>query len=142
MTAPPVAAPGPAADRGPARLDVGLADPADRGRLTIADRVVERIAAAAAAEVDAATGAARRVLGVAVSSADRPRVAARVHGQEATVEIDMSVSWPAPVRQVARRVREHVGERLVTLVGLRSARVDVHVAALPLERAPDEKRVH
>ena len=118
-----------------------LPDPEHRGRTTIADRVVERIAAAAAAEVDAATGTPRRVLGLAVSSADRPRVTARVHGREATVEIDMSVSWPAPVRQVTRRVREHVGERLVTLVGLRSARVDVHVAALPVERTPEQKRV-
>ncbi|SDN79542.1 Uncharacterized conserved protein YloU, alkaline shock protein (Asp23) family [Klenkia soli] len=133
MTTPTAAVPAPAADP--------LPEPEHRGRTTIADRVVERIAAAAAAEVDAATGTARRVLGVAVSSADRPRVSARVHGEEATVEIDMSVSWPAPVRQVTRRVREHVGERLVTLVGLRSARIDVHVAALVVERAPEQKRV-
>lgn len=132
MTAPTAAAP---PGTGP------LPEPEDRGRTTIADRVVERIAAAAAAEVDAATGTARRVLGVAVTGADRPRVSARVHGAEATVDIDMSVSWPAPVRQVTRRVREHVGERLVTLVGLRSARVDVRVAALPAERAPEQRRV-
>lgn len=138
-TAPPAApSPSPAPVPSPA---AELPDPELRGRTTIADRVVERIAAAAAAEVDAATGTARRVLGVPVSSADRPRVSARVHGEEATVEIDMSVAWPAPVRQVTRRVREHVGERLVSLVGLRSARVDVHVAALPVERAPERKRV-
>ncbi|KQS58495.1 hypothetical protein ASG36_10550 [Geodermatophilus sp. Leaf369] len=135
MSTPTTADPAPAGDR------PELAEPGERGRTTIADRVVERIASAAAAEVDAATGSPRRVLGVAVSGADKPRVSARVHGEEATVDITMSVAWPAPVRQVTRRVREHVGERLTTLVGLRSARVDVRVAALTVEHTPEQKRV-
>ena len=129
------------AEPGPPPVPEGPADPGDRGRTTIADRVVERIAAAAAAEVDAATGSPRRLLGIAISSADRPQVTARVHGEEATVDITMSVSWPAPVRTITRRVREHVSERLITLVGLRSARVDVRVAALAVEQAPQQRRV-
>ncbi|SDF85532.1 Asp23/Gls24 family envelope stress response protein [Klenkia brasiliensis] len=118
-----------------------LPDPELRGRTTVADRAVERLAAAAAAEVDLATGSARRVLGLPVSDPDRPRVTARVHGDEATVEVDLAVAWPAPVGQVARRVRARVAEQLADLAGLRAVRVDVRVTALPAQRAPERPRV-
>lgn len=132
MTAPSAAGPPPVPP---------LPEPEQRGRTTIADRAVERVAAAAAAEVELATGSARRVLGVPVSAADLPRVTARVHGDEATVEVDLAVAWPAPVRQVARRVRARVVEQLTDLVGLRDVRVDVRISALVPERAAEQRRV-
>ncbi|WP_336029551.1 Asp23/Gls24 family envelope stress response protein [Geodermatophilus sp. FMUSA9-8] len=122
-----MSAPAPPGDRPGAALP----DAAARGRLTVADRAVERIAAQAAAEVDRATGAPRRVLGLAVGGADdRPQVSARVDWPVATVAVTMSVSWPAPVLQVTEQVRRHVEERLATLAGVRTAGVDVRVTAL------------
>ncbi|MGH9060733.1 MAG: Asp23/Gls24 family envelope stress response protein, partial [Acidimicrobiales bacterium] len=47
-----------------------LADPAERGGLTISGGTVERIAAQAVTEVDGVGGAASRVLGVAVGGED------------------------------------------------------------------------
>ncbi|PRY50649.1 cell envelope-related Asp23 family protein [Geodermatophilus tzadiensis] len=111
-----------------------------RGRLVVADRVVERIAAQAAAEVDRATGSPRRLLGVAVGSAeDRPQVDARVDWPVATVSVVMSVAWPAPVLEVTEQVRRHVTERLAALAGVRTAGVDIRVTALPGPRSRDRR---
>jgi uncharacterized alkaline shock family protein YloU len=138
VTAPAVPAPavpapagtasgGPAAAVGPAAVD-----PGGRGRTRIADRVVEKIAARAVAEVDDAGGAARRVLGVRVGADGdgRARVTAAVDGGVVLVQAAMAVRWPAPVRAVTRQVRAHVTERVHELTGLRVAEVDIEVTAL------------
>jgi uncharacterized alkaline shock family protein YloU len=114
---------------------------AARGRLEIADRVIERIAAQAAAEVDLATGAPRRVLGVSVGSpTDRPDVSARVDGHVAVVDVVMSVAWPAPVTKVTEEVRARIVQQLADLAGVRAAQVDIRVTALVSEQS-GERRV-
>ena len=129
-------APGPADGTGPAD-DAAAA----RGRLEIADRVIERIAAQAAAEVDLATGAPRRVLGVSVGSpTDRPDVSARVDGHVAVVDVVMSVAWPAPVTKVTEEVRARIVQQLADLAGVRAAQVDIRVTALVSEQS-GERRV-
>ena len=129
-------APGPADGTVPAD-DAAAA----RGRLEIADRVIERIAAQAAAEVDRATGAPRRVLGVSVGSpTDRPDVSARVDGHVAVVDVVMSVAWPAPVTKVTEQVRSRIVQQLADLAGVRAAQVDIRVTALVSEQS-GERRV-
>ena len=114
---------------------------ATRGRLEIADRVIERIAGQAAAEVDRATGAPRRVLGVSVGSqTDHPHVSARVDGHVAVVGVVMSVAWPAPVTEVTEQVRARIVQQLADLVGVRVAQVDIRVTALVSEQS-SERRV-
>lgn len=110
-----------------------LPAPEERGALTIAERVVERIAARAAGEVDLASGAPRRILGRTLGDADPDRSAsadARVDGHLATVSIGLAVQWPAPVRDVAEQVRRHVMARVHELTGLEVAEVDVDVPTL------------
>lgn len=110
-----------------------LPDPADRGRLAIADRVVERVAARAVTEVDRATGAPRTVFGQPLGAArgnTPPRVSARVDGDVVTVTVSMSVAWPAPVREVAAAVRRRVADRVAELTGLRVDSVDIDVPTL------------
>jgi uncharacterized alkaline shock family protein YloU len=127
--------------RGPADGTVLADDAATRGRLEIADRVIERIAAQAAAEVDRATGTPRRVLGVSVGSpTDRPDVSARVDGPIAIVDVVMSVAWPAPVTQVTEQVRARIVQHLADLAGVRAAQVDIRVTALVPEQS-SERRV-
>lgn len=117
-------------------------DPASRGRLVVEDRVVERIAAQAAAEVDRATGSPHRVLGLPLGgSRDRPQVSAHVDWPVATVAVTMSVVWPSPVLEVTEQVRRHVEDRLAALAGVRTAGVDVHVTALPGARRSDGRVV-
>jgi uncharacterized alkaline shock family protein YloU len=105
----------------------------DRGRTEIADRVLERIAAHALIEVDQTGGAARRVLGVPLGR-DRagrgPQVRAHVDGGLATLQMTVSVAYPAPIRQVTRRLREHVAHRVGELTGLVVRQVDIDVASL------------
>ena len=117
----PVEAPSAAAELAPAGL---------RGSTEIADRVVERIAAMAVAEVDDAHGPARRLLGLRVPGVDGPRVTVQIDGHLVTVRLGMSVRYPAPIRQVTRRVREHVTVRVGELTGLDVRHVDIDIPTL------------
>ncbi len=110
-----------------------------RGTTTIADRVVERIAAQAVAEVDRAAGATRQLLGVSLGSTDettRARVSATVDGGIVSVVVVLAVIWPHPVREVTREVRDHVSARVQELTGLRVADVDIEVAELLTSTTP------
>lgn len=127
------AAPPPAPGSPPAGGDTG------KGTLTIAPRVVEKIAATAVGEVDQAGGTSRRVLGVSVGGDDQARVSADVDGDVASVVVTMAVQWPSPVLEVSRQVRALVRERLTTFVGLRTVDVDIEITALT-GRAPREER--
>ena len=109
------------------------ADPADRGTLTIDDRVVERVAAYAAARVEHTAAAPRRVLGLNVGSArpqDEPSVTASVYGNTAVVRANVAVAWPQPIRAVADDVRRQVREEVERITGVRVDLVDVEVASL------------
>jgi uncharacterized alkaline shock family protein YloU len=102
----------------------------ERGRTEIADRVPERIAARVNREADQAGGVTRRLLGVALGhsgTAAPPRVSAQVDGGLVTMRMTVSVAYPAPVRQVVRRLRERVIGRVGELTGLRVGLVEVDV---------------
>ena len=117
---------------------------AERGRTRIADRVVEKIAARAVAEVDNATGVARQALGVRLGSAgpDRAaRVDAEVDGGVVTVRTSMAVRWSASVRTVTRQVRAHVTDRVQSLTGLRVEQVDIDVTSLVANSGDEDRRV-
>lgn len=119
-----------------------LAPAEERGGLEIADRVVEKIAAQAVSEVEYATGISRQVLRVGGGrSRTTARISARLDGDIATVEVIMSVLWPAPVPELTRRVREHITNRLAELASLRAAEVDIEVAGLPTSYGPRPRRV-
>ena len=110
-----------------------LAVPGQRGRTTIADRVVARVATRAVAEVGATGGAARQLIGLTVGrqTGEGPaRVSARVNGNLALIEMRLSLAYPAPVRSLTREVRRHVMERVSTLTGIEVRHVDIEVASL------------
>jgi uncharacterized alkaline shock family protein YloU len=118
--------------------DVGATD---LGRIDLADRVVEKIAARAVREVPEAGASAPRVLGRTVPGAGHlgirgtdldaaPKVSADVDGTVVYVHLSLSVSWPASVATVTRAVRERVSTRVSELTGLRVA--EVHIAVTDL----------
>jgi uncharacterized alkaline shock family protein YloU len=120
---------GPAGSRLPAA--------AERGRVEVRQQAVERLVAAAAGEVDETAAPVSRVFGQALGSADlegRPSAKASVSGDIVTAEVSVSVRWPAPLADVADRVRERVETRLADLAGMRVSHVDVRVTSLPLDR--------
>ena len=117
-------------------VDVAVARlpaPGQRGRTAIADRVVARLAARAAAEVEQTGGAARQLIGVAMgreTGEGTARVSARVDGHLAVIEMRLSLAYPAPVRSLTREVRRHVIERVTGLTGLEVRHVDIEVVRL------------
>lgn len=117
-------------------------EPSGRGSLTIAEKAIERIATQAVSEVDLATGAPRKVLGVRMGSADGhqdARASAQVDGQLVTMSVTLAVQWPAPVRQVCAQVRQHLAERVGAMTGLQVAEIDVDVPTLITGRKPDTR---
>jgi uncharacterized alkaline shock family protein YloU len=112
-----------------------LARYGQRGRTTIADRVVAKVATQAVAEVAQTGGAARELIGITLgrqTGQGPARVSARVDGNLAMIEVRLTLAYSAPVRTVSREVRRHVMERVASLTGIEVRHVDIEVARLLL----------
>ncbi|MQY06707.1 Asp23/Gls24 family envelope stress response protein [Actinomadura macrotermitis] len=107
-----------------------------RGATMIPDRVVARIASRAAGETGETGGVARRMLGVPVGGRRAARTDVDVDGDVVTARIELAVDYPAPVREVARHVREQVRERVEEMTGFTVRQVDVEVGALERTSRP------
>jgi uncharacterized alkaline shock family protein YloU len=113
-----------------------LGDPADRGSVHIADRAVARIAGHAVTQVEGASAAPRRLLGVSLGGNPPDKEAsvdARVDGSTVTIDATVAVGWPASVRAVTDRLRTHLREEVGRLTGMRVAHIDIDVVSM---RAP------
>ena len=118
------------------------------GTISIADGVVTKIAARAAAENPDAGAAVARMLGRAVPGATRlpgvrgtdlealPKTTVDVDGSKAYVTLELSVRWPTPVAEVTEQVRHHVRGRVRDLAGLEVAEVHIIVADLATDITP------
>ncbi|HEY0933193.1 MAG TPA: Asp23/Gls24 family envelope stress response protein [Trebonia sp.] len=118
-----------------------LAGRNELGRITIADRVVTKIAAQAAAENPDAGAAAARVLGRTVPGAGHlgvrgtdldalPKTTVQVDGSKAYVNLEIAVRWTASVAEVTAQLRRHVRDRVRELAGLEVDEVDIVVTDL------------
>jgi uncharacterized alkaline shock family protein YloU len=119
----------------------------EQGMISIADRVVVKIAAMAAAENPDAGAAAARMLGRVVPGAGHlgvrgtdldalPKTTVEVDGSKAFVNLELSVRWPASIAEVTRQVRGHVRDRVQALTGLEVDEVHIIVADLATDIAP------
>ncbi len=117
------------------------------GTISIADGVVTKIAARAAAENPDAGAAAARMLGRVVPGAGHlgvrgtdlqalPKTSVDVDGSKAFVTLELSVRWPASVPDVTAQVRSHVRDRVKELTGLDVDEVHIMVADLATDIAP------
>ncbi len=116
------------------------------GRIDVAPRAVEKIAALAALEVPDAGGVGGGFINRAVagapglgwlrsSSGKLPKVSADVDGALAYLDVELSVRWPAPIAQVTDAVRERIGEQIGAFVGLAVREVNIQVVELVTEDA-------
>lgn len=121
------------------------------GMISINDRIVEKMAARAAVEIPDAGAAAPRVLGRSLTGAAAvgaratsltglPKATADVDGSTVTLDLSISVRWPASVPGVTTAVREHVRRRVSELTGLCVAEVSISVTDL-VTRLPAPARV-
>lgn len=115
----------------------------ERGTTVVLPRVVERVATQAVREVADAAGTGRRVLGRNIGSTGTDTAAnvrAHVDGAVATLDVAMTVIYPAPVLEVTRRARHHIVDRVRELTGLSVHRVDITVVGMSVEK-PANARV-
>ena len=111
---------------------------APRGRTTLSDRAVERVATQAVTEVADVGGAAHRLLGDTLSGSPEERsaqVSATVDDTTAALRVRLSIAYPASVARTTEQVRDHLVRRLHELTGLVVTRVDITVVALYLNQA-------
>ncbi|MFE6128991.1 Asp23/Gls24 family envelope stress response protein [Streptomyces sp. NPDC056437] len=132
--------------RKPSTTKRGSGDPASRGRTTIADGVVEKIAGLAARDVIGVhamgSGASRtfgavrdRVPGSGRSSASRG-VKAEVGEVQTALDLDIVVDYGVSIADVARAVRENVVAAVERMTGLEVVEVNIAVGDVKL---PDEE---
>ncbi|MFF5706749.1 Asp23/Gls24 family envelope stress response protein [Streptomyces sp. NPDC012794] len=126
-------------------------DPADRGRTSIADGVVEKIAGLAAREVvgvhamgsgsglSRTFGAVRdRVPGGAKAAAARG-VKAEVGEVQTALDLEIVVDYGVEIREVARAVRENVIAAVERMTGLEVVEVNIAVSDVKLPDEPDDE---
>jgi uncharacterized alkaline shock family protein YloU len=124
-----------------------LAGRSELGRISIADLVVTKIAAQAAAENPDTGAAAARLLGHAVPGAGHlgmrdtdlsalPKTSVEVDGTKAFITLEIAVRWPASVPEVTGQVRRHVRDRVRELAGLVVDEVHIVVADLATDITP------
>jgi uncharacterized alkaline shock family protein YloU len=101
-----------------------------RGLTTIAERTVERLAAQAITEIHNVSGS-HRLLGSGV--------AARVNGDHTSLEVRLSVNYPASVARTTQNARDHLIRRVGELTGLVVSRVDIKVDTLQVATAPSRR---
>ncbi|MFP8887190.1 MULTISPECIES: Asp23/Gls24 family envelope stress response protein [Streptomyces] len=125
----------------------GASDPRVRGKTTIADGVVEKIAGMAAREVDGvhamgagasrAFGAMRdRVPGGGGGQSVTRGVKVEVGETQAAIDLDIVVEYGVSITDVANDVRENVIGSLERMTGLEVVEVNVTVDDVKL---PDDK---
>ena len=123
--------------------DTAGVDSDSRGRTTIAEHAVERIATQLLTEVENVGGTARRMLGVTVGGEDPDRdaqVTATITGETVALEARLSATYPASVSRTTENARSHLMRRVEELTGLAVSRVDIVVTALHSATA-DVRRV-
>lgn len=98
--------------------------PEGRGTLSVRAQALQHVVESVALEVP---GVVRTDGGIAGMRSGTPRAAVRVRGTSARVAVEVSCRWPAPVSDIAARVRDLVLERASELSGVRLASVDVTV---------------
>jgi uncharacterized alkaline shock family protein YloU len=112
-------------DSGELRRPPTVVPPGERGATRIADRVVAKIASQAAGEA----------IGGLPEGAARPHATVVVHHETARVRVHLELGYPGDIGARCARVRRHVGERVVALVGMEVSEVVVQVERLHLTPA-------
>lgn len=123
-----------AAPRRAAAAEIGRVEPRRRGRLVLAEKVVEKIAGQAANELSVASGRSGGLLGIG-SDADpaaRPRVEVDLSTESADLAIKIGIAYPGSIRAATQQVREHVTRRVEELTGVDVRRIDIEVTFLTI----------
>lgn len=127
------AVPGPGRHAAPSPAQAGTAlapaPPEERGSTTVADRVVQRVACAAAAEHRSTRPVSDR-LGGLVGRGSSARAEVRRGGGRVALRLEIAVSYPSPLARTAEEVRAHVSATVEALTGLTVHSADIEIVEL------------
>ncbi|MFF7246782.1 Asp23/Gls24 family envelope stress response protein [Embleya sp. NPDC008237] len=119
----------------------------DRGRTSIADGVVAKVAGLAAREIPGVyalgTGVSRAFAAMRKAvPGGRPDVArgvsVEVGEKQCAVDLSLVVEYGAPIAEVAAAVREHVIESIERMTGLEVVEVDISVDDIHIEQDDED----
>ncbi|ACZ43516.1 protein of unknown function DUF322 [Thermobaculum terrenum ATCC BAA-798] len=120
----------------------------ERGKTTIEDVVVAKIAGMAAQEVEGVHmggGASRAIGGLVERATGSPSVTRGVHvevgEQEAAIDLNLAVDYGIAIPAVAEAVRRNIINRVENLVGLKVTEVNITVndVILPQPQQSEEE---
>lgn len=111
----------------------GSDEQSTRGRLTVQDQVIERLAAHASVGVPGVVRH-RDALDKAVGRS-LPRASAQISGRIAALDLELAVAWQTRLDHVAAQVRQRVRDEVQRLGGVDVTRVNVTVKRIVRERA-------
>ncbi|QNE18283.1 Asp23/Gls24 family envelope stress response protein [Kribbella qitaiheensis] len=119
------------ADPAPA---IGLREPGERGRLDISSRAVERIAEAAALQVDPVTRQS------ATFGRGVPKAHAVLAGNRVRLRVEIAVVWGRPLAEIAAEVRTRVADIVadLTALGVDAVGVDIVAVLIQPETSTDQ----
>ena len=102
----------------------------DRGTTSLSDRVLNKIAARAALEVDHVHGASKGLVAGVFAAEPAVGVTSTIDGRLAQLSLQVEIDYPVPLRAVTRQLRMHVTDRVRQLCDITVTDVDIHVTAL------------
>jgi uncharacterized alkaline shock family protein YloU len=103
---------------------------AERGSTSLSDRVVDKIAARAALEVDHVHGVSSGLIADVFHAQPTVGVKSAIDGQLAQLTLQVEIDYPTSLRTVTRQLRTHVSDRVRQLCDITVTDVDVRVTAL------------
>lgn len=128
----------PAGEAAHAHGDQQLADPGERGTLTIGRSVVRKVAQQAADTV-VGTTKARRVAGIGRGEHGARAKVADGSGDQVDIKLDIAMHYPVSVRAIVADVRKKVTSEVERIASRQVRTLDVMVSALLPDLPP---RVH
>ncbi|MHA7145570.1 Asp23/Gls24 family envelope stress response protein [Arthrobacter sp. TmT3-37] len=104
----------------------------DRGTLTIAEKVIEKIASQIAADTPGVHGSSGGFLGIGSRDDEdaRPKVTAELHGRTASLQVRAGVRYPTPLRVTTERLRERIRTQVSKRCGVDVRQVDIDITSL------------
>lgn len=103
-----------------------------RGETTMDAQVVEKIAAQIALDETLAGGSSGGFLGIGghIDLAARPRTSVQVTGKFASLNVEVALPYPSPLREASNFLRRRLMQRVQELTGLEVKQVDITIAWL------------
>jgi len=118
----------------------------DRGRTSVADPVVAKIAGVAAQEIDgvhAMGGTGARVIGAVKdrlgAGSQNQGVSVEVGERQAAVDLTLVVEYGVSITDLAQGVRDNVIDRVETMTGLEVTEVNIDVSDVYIQGSDDEQ---